>query len=259
MGQWWRAWGCAACLGAFSAGLPAAEPSTGHAASRLDPTDFRTRYDFRNRYQAPQAGGHRNLATSRLDYAFSKTFVLRAELPWVVNAPPGAGTPTVSGVGDLMLRPSFRVLRKRDYALVVGTEFLFDTADSRSLGAGKDVVAPIAFLSFDVPRLATTFFPTVQYFRSVAGDDDRADLDYTTAKLFALTRWPWHLYTGTEAVLFFDHAHQGRVGATLEVETGLFVSRHVALWVRPGIGSHGDDLPQVYSWNFEVGFRYLFD
>ncbi|MGE0226590.1 MAG: hypothetical protein AB7S57_25200 [Acetobacteraceae bacterium] len=243
------------------AGVPAGEPAgaAGHAANRLDPTDFRTRYDFRNRYQAPQTGGYRNFANSRLDYAFSKDFVVRAELPYVHSAPHRPGTPAESGLGDLMLRPSFRVKRTPGYALVVGSEFTFDTAESRLLGAGKYVIAPIAFLSREVPALRTTFFPTLQYYRSIGGDDARPDINYTNIKLFALTRWPWHLYTGTEAVLFVDHAHRGRVGATVEVETGWFLNPHVALWLRPGVGTHGDDIPQVYSWNFEVGFRYLFD
>lgn len=237
----------------------AADAGSGHVAKRLDPTDFRTRLDFRNKYQAPQTGGYRNLATPRLDYAFSKTFAMRVELPYVHSAPRTPGVTPETGMGDLLLRANIRAFRSQTLALVIGTELDLDTAESRQLGSGKHVIAPVAFLSLDAPALHTTFFPTWQYFRSFAGDARRPDIDYTSLKVFALTRWPANFYTGTETVLFIDHARRNRVGATLEVETGRFLSPHVAVWVRPGIGTHGDDTPQVYRWNFEIGFRYLFD
>jgi hypothetical protein len=232
---------------------------SGHAAIRLDPTDFRTRLDFRNRYQAPQFGGYRDTFTSRLDYAFSKIVGMRIELPYVHSDPHNPRTASDTGIGDLSVRVNYRVLRTPTMALVVGTEMQFDTAESTLLGAGKTVIAPIAFISLDVPLLRSTLFPTVQYFRSIAGDDRRPDVNYTAAKLFTITRWPANFYTGTEAVVYIDHERDQRVGATLEVEAGRFVSPHLALWLRPGIGTHGDDIPQVYHWNFEVGFRYLFD
>ncbi len=237
----------------------AAETAPAHAAQRLDPTDFRTRFDWRNRYQVPQTGGFRDIATNRLDYAFSKTFALRCELPYVYSAPRTPGMEAESGLGDLSVRANFRVIRNAAFALVVGSELVLDTAESRQLGAGKYTLAPIAFLSLDAPQLHTTFFPTVQVFHSIGGDSRRPDLNYSTLKLFALTRWPASFYTGTEAVVFIDHQRNQRLGATLEVETGRFLSAHWAVWVRPGIATHGDDIPQVYNWNLEVGFRYLFD
>ena len=232
---------------------------TSHIASRLDPTDFRSRFEIRNRYQSPQSGGYRNLFTARMDYAFSKSFSMRFELPYVHSDPEKHLTPADTGIGDLAVRATYRALRTPKMALVVGTELISDTAESFALGAGKYTVAPIVFASFEVPALHSTFFPTLQYFHSLGGDSHRVDVDYTSAKVFTLTRWPASFYTGTEAVVFFDHARNNRVGATLEVETGRFLSPHIAVWIRPGIGLYGDDIPQVYKWNFELGFRYLFD
>ena len=51
---------------------------------------------------------------------------------------------------------------------------------------------------------------------------------------------------------------EDKVGLTLEAEAGKFVDRRTALWLRPGIGLHGDDLPQVYNWNLQVGVRHTF-
>ncbi len=236
-----------------------AATSADHAASRLDPTDFRTRLDFRNRYLAPQAGGYRNTFTSRVDYAFSKIVGMRMELPYVHSDLRNPRIAPDTGIGDLSVRINYRALRTDKFALVVGSELQFDTAESPQLGAGKNVIAPIAFISFAVPRLRSTMFPTVQYFRSVGGDDERPDVNYTAVKLFTITRWPANFYTGSEGVMYIDHHRKQRIGATVEVEVGRFLSPHLALWMRPGIGTHGDDVPQVYHWNFEVGFRYLFD
>lgn len=44
----------------------------------------------------------------------------------------------------------------------------------------------------------------------------------------------------------------------LEAEGGRFLTRQLAVWARPGIGLHGDDLPQVYNWNLKIGVRYTF-
>ena len=230
-----------------------------HVATRLDPTDFRSRFEIRNRYQEPQTGGFRNLFTGRLDYAFSKRFAMRFELPYTYANPRTTGVASEDGSGDLIVRANFRALRTPKFAMVVGSEFVFDTAQGHQLGAGKYTVAPIAFLSVDVPALRSTFFPTLQYFRSVGGDPARTAVNYTTAKLFTITRWPASIYTGTEVVVYFDHKRNNKVGATLEVETGRFLNQHLAIWMRPGISTHGDTIPQVYNWNLEVGFRYLFD
>jgi hypothetical protein len=133
------------------------------------------------------------------------------------------------------------------------------SAASSNLTLPPHVIAPIAFLSIDAPRLHSTLFPTLQHFRSFSGDARRPDVSYTAVKLFTITRLPASFYMGTETVMYIDHHRDHRTGATLEIEAGRFVSKHIAVWLRPGIGAHGDDVPQVYLWNLEIGFRYLFD
>jgi hypothetical protein len=118
-------------LGPLASSVSFAQASDSHAAARLDPTDFRTRLDFRNRYLAPQSGGHRDLLTSRLDYAFSKTLAIRIDLPYVHSDLNNPRTAPDTGVGDLSARVNYRALRTENYALVVGSEFQFDTAASR--------------------------------------------------------------------------------------------------------------------------------
>jgi hypothetical protein len=238
--------------------VPAPPPPADYTR-KLDPTDFRTRFEMRHEFQAVQGGAERTYTYPRLDYAFSKTLQLRIETPFATYDPKVQGQPGASGAGDLNVRLAYRALRTADYALIAGVETAFNTADDRNYGYGKNVVAPFAFMSFDAPKLRTTFFPGLQHYFSVSGDPTRRDVSYTNARFFILTRWPGNFYTGIENSLFIDHERNNRVGFTLETEVGRFLNRHVAVWGRPGVGLLGDSLPWVYNWNFEVGVRYLLD
>ena len=49
---------------------------------RIDPSDFFTQFQVRNEFRALQDGGEVNLLKPRLDYAFSKTFLIRLGFHW---------------------------------------------------------------------------------------------------------------------------------------------------------------------------------
>jgi hypothetical protein len=116
-------------------------------------------------------------------------------------------------------------------------ETTFDTDDDRSYGYGKNVLAPVAFTSFDAPRLRCTFFPGLRHHQSALGDPVRRNVNYAVARFFILSRQPGNFYTGIENALHVDHERNGRTG----------------------VGLHGDLLPWLYNWSFEAGVRCLFD
>jgi len=237
----------------------AAADTDSQFAKRLDPTDFRSRIELRNRFQETQRDGLRNVLTPRLEYAFSKGFALRLELPVVVHDARDPGVSTQGGMGDVSVRASFRLLRTDSFALIAGTEFLFDTATDTFLGSAHHSIGPFLLMSLNAPAIHSTLFPFLQSVHSFAGDAGRDPLNYTLARLFVLTRWPALWYSGSEIAIYIDHEHRGRAGNTLELEMGRFLNKHVALWARPGIGAWGNDVPMIYKWNMEVGLRYLFD
>jgi hypothetical protein len=237
--------------------LPAAADSTG-AGTRPDALEFRMRGELRDEYVDYQQGGGSNMLVPRLDYAVTPAFSVRLEAPLVTSGPELAGESNRSGFGDLLLRASYRVSRGPGYAVVAGAEALLDTASTESLGYGKQVLAPLVYASIDVPRCRSVLFPFAQRFFTVGGDDSRPDVDYTLLKAAMLTRWHDRLYTVVEPQVVVDHERADRVGAMLEVEGGRFLDRRTTIFARPGIGLHGDDLPQVYNWNLKVGVRYAF-
>lgn len=241
------------------AAADAAAAASADLVKRLDPTDFRTRIESRLETQATQDQGERHLIVPRLDYAVSKTFAIRIETPLHQYAPGPAGGATVTGFGDLSVRGAWRVYRAPGLAVVTGVEGWFDTATEAAIGLGKHIVAPFFFMAFDAPSINSTIFPGLQHYESFAGQDARAHVSFTQARLFVLTRWPNRFYTGIENQFTVDHRRNGRAAFTIEAEVGRFIDKHWAAWVRPGVALLGDELPYIYNWNMEVGLRYVFD
>jgi hypothetical protein len=252
----------AACLGSLAWPFHPAEAedrtNAAPAPGRADSLDFRVRGELRNEYVDYQAGGGSNMIVPRLDYAVTPAFSLRIEAPLATSGPELVGESNQSGFGDLLFRASYRAIRGSGYAGVLGAELILDTASKDSLGYGKEVVAPLAYASIDIPRCRSVLFPFIQHYFTVGGDDSRADVNYTSIKAAMLTRWQDRFYTVLEPQLIVDHERSDRVGLTLETEVGRFLNRQLAVWGRPGVGLHGDDLPQVYNWNLKVGVRYTF-
>lgn len=247
---------CAALL-AFHPAEAADRPTPDSTAAPAS-LDFRMRAELRNEYVDYQQGGGANMLVPRLDYAVTPAFSVRAEAPLVTSGPEWSGENNQSGFGDLLFRASYRVAWGAGYGVVVGAEAILDTASKDSLGYGKDVIAPLAYASIDIPRCRSVLFPFIQHYVTVGGDDARSDVHYTSLKAAMLTRWPDRMYTILEPQVVVDHERADRVGMTVEAEAGKFLDRRTALWVRPGVGVHGDDLPQVYNWNLKVGIRYTF-
>ena len=222
------------------------------------PTDFRTRAEVRNEYQDLEGGGYRNLVIPRLEYAVSPAVALRLEMPYV-TFDAGAGAQRVSGQGDVLTRAAWRAIQREGFALIVATELIFDTADDARLGFGKTIVAPHTYAAIDLPAHDSVFFPNIQHYFSVAGDNARGDVSFTTLKPNLLTRWPNKIYTFLEPQFTIDWERDAKTGLTVELEAGKILSRNVAAWLRPGIGViNRNEMAQVYEWNFELGMRYIF-
>ncbi len=234
---------------------PAAEQSV---TTRLDPADFKTRVETRLEYQSLENGGSRTFLVPRFEYAFSKQLAFRIDVPYFWNnAAPSL--PGDQGLSDVVVRLNWRVARGEGYAVVVGPELLLNTAQDPRLGFGKTIFQPVVFASIDAPAYKSVLFPYVQQFWSIAGDPDRNDIDVTLLRLGLATRWPDRYYSFVEPSLYIDWEREGKTGFTVELEVGRLINNRLSLWARPGIGVWNNNLPQIYDWNFEIGFRYFLD
>jgi len=231
---------------------------TAAEATLKKPTDFRSRVELRNEYQNLQGDSYRNLVIPRFEYAATPAVLFRFETPYV-TFDPGAGGESVSGLGDVLGRVAWRATQQDGFALILVMEAIFDTAEDPRLGQGKTILGPLVYAAIDLPKGDSVFFPNFQQYFSVAGDDNRPDVNFTVLKPNLLTRWPDRVYTFLEPQFTIDWERDAKVGLTLELEVGKILSKNIAAWARPGIGViNRNELPQVYEWNIEVGMRYIF-
>ncbi|HEV8262511.1 MAG TPA: hypothetical protein VGQ19_17375 [Burkholderiales bacterium] len=232
---------------------------TAAEATLNKPTDFRSRVEIRNEYQDLKDGGYRNLIIPRFEYAVTPAVAFRIDTPYIDYDPGTSGAGRSSAFGDLLIRGAWRATQREGFALVLVTEVIFDTANDPRFGQGKTIVAPLVYAAIDLPKIDSVFFPNIQHYFSVAGDENRPDVNFTTLKPNLLTRWPDGVYTFLEPQFAIDWERDAKVGLTVELEVGKLLSKNVAAWARPGIGViNGDELPQLYNWNLEVGMRYIF-
>ena len=224
-------------------------------AKRIDPTDFKNRFDLRSEY-IESATASTQTIVPRFEYAFSKSLGFRTELPIVRYDPTSGGAS--AGIGNLLTRVAWRAMRKDDYSIVVGSELSFDTASKATLGSGKHVLAPFAFAAFDLPQAQSVFFPYIQYGKAVGGDASREDVQFTNMRASMLTRWPAKTYSFVEYSYFIDHQRSNVASSQIKAELGQFVLPKTGIYVRPGTGLSGTNQRLGMHWSMEFGIRHFF-
>ncbi|NDC08767.1 MAG: hypothetical protein EBZ75_05385 [Oxalobacteraceae bacterium] len=234
---------------------PASASSNLDVAKRIDPTDFKNRFDLRSEY-VEYSGGSVQAIVPRLDYAVSKSLGFRVELP-IERFRPAAG-PSIDGISNLVTRVAWRPLRTDDVSVVVGTELILDTASSPKLGNGKNVLAPFVFAAFDLPRAKSVFFPYIQHGKAVGGDASREDVEYTNLRASFLTRLPAKAYSFIEYSHWIDHQRSNVVSSQIKAELGRFVLPNTGVYIRPGTGLSGTDQRYGMHWSLDIGLRHFF-
>jgi hypothetical protein len=102
-----------------------------------------------------------------------------------------------TGLGDLYFQALNVRTPSRKFSLASGLGFQLPTATEDQLGSGKWQVAPTLFPIWTLPAVEGIFFIRAQNFVSVAGDEDRRDVNYLT-----LTPTLVHRLDARRALLF---------------------------------------------------------
>ena len=167
------------------------------------------------------------------------------------------GTSQVSGIGDFDARLLGTAYASKKLIVAAGLEAFFDTASNDALGSGKTSLGPQVFMVFPgILGGRSLFAPGYQYVFDIAGDDANPDISRSQIDLYFV----WQLASGKNWLILdpqavIDHEADKELG-TFEVEWGFMIAPSVGAsgYVRPGIGI-GADKP--YSWNFEVGLKFV--
>ena len=223
---------------------------------RIDPTDFKNRFDLRSEY-IDYGTASSYAITARGEYAFTNALALRVELP-VARYDTGTGTATDQGIGNLLTRLAWRAVRGDGYAMVMGSELIFNTASDANLGNGKNVLAPFAFWSIDIPAAKSVFFPYIQHGRSYSGETSREAVHYTNLRTSLLTRWPSKVYSFVEVSYWFDHERSNSYSSNIKAEVGRFLTPKTGVYIRPGSGLSGTDNRLGVKTTMEIGMRHFF-
>ena len=221
---------------------------------RIDPTDFKNRFDLRSEYIDYGTSSAFSI-TPRGEYAFTNALALRVELP---VARYDTGTTSDQGIGNLTTRLAWRSIRGEGYAMVMGSELSLNTASDANLGNGKNVLAPFAFWSIDIPAAKSVFFPYIQHGRSYSGETSRDAVHYTNLRTSLLTRWPSKVYSFVEVSYWFDHERSNRYSSSLKAEVGRFLTPKTGVYIRPGTGLSGTDNYFGVKTTMEIGMRHFF-
>ena len=223
---------------------------------RIDPTDFKNRFDLRSEY-IDYGTASSYAITPRGEYAFTNALALRVELP-VVRYDAGTGASTDQGIGNLLTRLAWRAVRGEGYAMVMGSELILNTASDANLGNGKNVLAPFAFWSIDIPAAKSVFFPYIQHGRSYSGETSREAVHYTNVRTSLLTRWPSKVYSFVEVSYWFDHERSNSYSSNIKAEVGRFLTPKTGVYIRPGSGLSGTDNRLGVKTTMEIGMRHFF-
>ncbi|WP_437593962.1 hypothetical protein [Sorangium sp. So ce1000] len=194
--------------------------------------NFGTFLELRNDYVSRGKTGFFNAAVLRGDYAFTRNFSLRADLP-LAYAGDIEGERDV-GLGDILIRPLVRAVGTPRFALVLGTDLVLDSATKRALGSGRNQVAPLVQAYVRVARPARLGLQ-LQHAVSFGGDPRRNDIQSSSIRPFAIIELPRGFWVSPDQTFSINHLGEPRVVSTSVLEVGAEISERVQVYVDPGI------------------------
>jgi hypothetical protein len=222
-----------------------------------DPTAIIGRVQTLYRYDALAGGGRTNNLVARVDVPYHKDFLLRADMPYVWKNPNQPGMSNESGPSDLFVRTGGRVYSNPRDAIFVGMDFTFPTAENK-LGSGKYTVGPGVATAHVFPAWDSLLFTMIEHQVSVGGDPSRQSISTSSGQIFFNTIWTDQWWTRVELTPQVLWDQKAKSSMTLEFEGGYRFIQDWGVWVRPGVGLWGQNVPGAYEWNIEAGVRRMF-
>lgn len=146
-------------------------------------------------------------------------------------------------------------MRLGDIPLGSFLEVTFPTANPEELGKGKYQVSPgirtnvpVSFGQGLPESHKMTFEPLVQQVVSVAGDENRKDINYTKFELTLRDTWRKKYFFKLTAKPIVDWENGGNTGAVGKVEGGLIIHGRWRVWLLLGSRLWGSEgIPTTYD------------
>jgi len=224
-----------------------------------DPTAIVSRVQLSSQYVDLPQSGRLSETVARVDLAFRRNWLLRADVPFLRWLDPNRpGTTSAQGMSDLLALAGWRAYNTPEYAFFIAAISTFPTASEDSLGLGKYTVGPLIATARFLPRWESFLFGVFQHQVSIGGDPARADVSLTRATALINSIWADRWWTIVQGVWQIDWERSAKSSMTLEFEVGRNLVGRLGMYVRPGVGVWGQDVLGAYNWNIEVGIRRTF-
>lgn len=255
---------CFAFLVPFSAGSGRADAvSRGAAADGEAP---RGKIELKREATNRGTPGESSKTQLKIDtYLEGVVSLFRLEMPFPDKKTDFEGDPFNPRLGDIKIRAGFRPVRMSDVPVSTYLEVTFPTADPEDLGSGKYQITPGIFTTVPIPLSESlsqehkmSVSPLVKQVVSVAGDEDRKDINYTKFELALRETWRNQFWLKLTPKPVVDWQQDGKTGAVGELEVGWIIDRRWSTWLMFGTRLWGEGVPSTYDKRVELGLAFLF-
>jgi len=186
--------------------------------------------------------------------------LLRLDVPLPDEKTDFEGSPFQPQLGDIKGRVGFRAFRSGELAFPSFVEVTLPSADPDSAGSGKlqigaalRMVGP-AHLPFLDAAHRSAFEVQVQQVVSVAGDEERKDINTTKIELTLNDLWRGEYTLKLKLKPNVDWEQDGKSGAVAEIEGGVLFARGWRTWLMLGHRAWGaDNIQGTYETKLEIG------
>jgi hypothetical protein len=224
-----------------------------------DPTAITGRVQLSSQFRNLSENAGSILTVVRVDLPFKKDYVLSVQAPFLQSSVPGrTGTTNSHGFSDLGVLLGWRAYNTPEYAFFIGMNAVFPTATENKVGLGKYSLGPIIATSRFLPKWESFLFGVLSHKVSVGGDSARKSINVSSLSLRISTIWAEKWWSVAQAGWRLDWERSTRGSMNLELEVGRNIVGKWGVFIRPGIGIFGQDLPGAYNWNIKGGIRYVF-
>jgi hypothetical protein len=231
-----------------------ARQQSGSAAD--DPSQFFTRIELFNELQHFPNDVYFNQTTLRTIVKLGKRFTTRLDIPYVYNSFSSPEGEKQYGLGDISFRLlGFKLIDSPKSAITVSMEVSLNTAESKILGTGKNMIIPVISYTKTLKKPGNLVSIVLQQTNSFSGDDTRENISFTKLQGIYIKVWSKKMWTVVAPALYVDYIHGG-TSMNLEGRLVVATAPRANFWVQAGAGLFGD-FKLRYQWAAQLGYRYF--
>jgi hypothetical protein len=226
-------------------------------ANADDPSQFFTRIELFNELQHYDKDDiYLNQTVLRSVVKIGKRFTTRIDLPYVHNSFSSPTKLKQSGIGDISFRLlGYKFFENRKSAFTGSIEISMNTAQSRLLGTGKNLLIPMVTYTTAIPKQKMLLSLQLQQVNSISGDEERDEVSFSKLQFILIKYFSKRTWMVVAPEWFLDYVHGG-LSMNLRTRLTYAPTPRTNIWITPSAGIFGDFVGR-YQWSADVGARYF--